>query len=555
MRPCPRHLIVLLGDQLNLDSAAFDGLDPARDAVWMAEVAHESTQVWSTKPRIAVFLAAMRHARDALRAKGITVHYRELAGWNDDNHAFEAEAARTLDAALAEDLAALKPEAVIAVTPGEWRLAQSLPTVCAGAGVRWIERDDAHFLSSREDFARWAKARREYRMEYFYREMRREHAVLMDGDQPIGGQWNFDHDNREAFDARGPGFLPAPMRFAPDATTRAVIELVESRFASHPGSLVSFDWPVTPADAEAALQDFIAHRLPLFGRYQDAMWTGEPWLYHSRISAAMNLKLLDPRRVIEAAVQAWRDGTAPLAAVEGFVRQVLGWREFIRGMYWLRMPAFIEDNALDAHEPLPALYWTGDTDMRCLSEAVGQTLEHGYAHHIHRLMVTGLFAQLVGVEPKQVHAWYLAVYVDAVEWVELPNVLGMSQYADGGKMVSKPYVATGKYIERMSNYCAHCPFDPAKATGPKACPFTTLYWDFLDRHRARFERHPRTALQWKNLARKSDAEVSAIREAAAALRARLRDGAVVKPPAASTSTSSADVPSPPKKRPRKETTP
>jgi deoxyribodipyrimidine photolyase-related protein len=312
------------------------------------------------------------------------------------------------------------------------------------------------------------------------------------------------------------------VRFEPDTTTRAVLDLVNTRFAAHPGSLASFDWPLTPEDAEVALNDFIEHRLPLFGQYQDAMWTGEPWLYHSRISAAMNLKLLDPRRVIAAAIEAYQREQAPLAAVEGFVRQVLGWREFIRGMYWLRMPAFLEDNALDAHEPLPGFYWTGDTDMCCLSESIGQTLEHGYAHHIQRLMVTGLFAQLVGVEPKQIHAWYLAVYVDAVEWVELPNVLGMSQYADGGRMVSKPYVASGKYIERMSNYCAHCPFDPAKATGPKACPFTTLYWDFLAQHRTSFERHPRTALQWKNLARKSESEITDIRGAAATLRARLR---------------------------------
>lgn len=508
----PRHLVVVLGDQLNLDSAAFDGFDPALDAVWMAEVGFEATRVWSTQPRIALFLAAMRHARDAMRAKGFSVHYRELEGHD----------APTLEAALADDLARLKPDAVIAVTPGEWRLTQSLPDTCMRAGVRWVERDDTHFLSSREDFARWAKGRREYRMEYFYRGMRRQHGVLMDGDAPEGDQWNFDADNREAFDARGPGLLPAPMRFAPGAVTREVIALVESRFAAHPGSLASFDWPVTPDDAEAALQDFIVHRLPLFGRYQDAMWTGEPWLYHARISAALNLKLLDPRRVIAAAVAAWEEGRAPLSTVEGFVRQVLGWREFIRGMYWLRMPAFLEDNALDSHEPLPALYWSGDTDLRCLAEAVGQTLAHGYAHHIQRLMVTGLFAQLVGVEPKRVHEWYLAVYVDAVEWVELPNVLGMSQYADGGRMTSKPYVASGKYIERMSNYCAHCPYDPAKATGPKACPFTTLYWDFLDRHRARFERHPRTALQWKNLARKPEAEIITIREAAARLRATLR---------------------------------
>ncbi|WP_334130587.1 cryptochrome/photolyase family protein [Silanimonas lenta] len=522
MPPPLRHLVVVLGDQLDPGSPAFEGFDPERDAVWMAEVAHEATQVWSSKPRIALFLAAMRRFRDALRARGITVHYRAL----------DAHAAPTLEAALEEDLGRLRPQAVLALTPGEWRLSRSLPAACARAGVPWIERDDTHFLCSRETFARWARGRREYRMEFFYREMRRWHGVLMDGEQPVGGRWNFDAENREAFDARGPGFLPAPRRFLPDDSTREVLALVERRFPGHPGSLAQFDWPLDPAQAEAALQDFIAHRLPLFGRWQDAMWTGEPWLYHSRISAALNLKLLDPRRVIAAAVQAWQAGEAPLPAVEGFVRQVLGWREFVRGLYWLRMPAFLEDNALDAHAPLPAFYWTGETEMRCLKEAIGQTLEYGYAHHIQRLMVTGLFAQLLGVAPKQVHAWYLAVYVDAVEWVELPNVLGMSQYADGGRMTSKPYVASGRYIERMSNYCAHCPYDPARATGPEACPFTTLYWDFLDRHRARFERHPRTALQWKHLARKPEAELAAIRRAAAALRARLGGGTEPVTPAA-----------------------
>jgi deoxyribodipyrimidine photolyase-related protein len=313
--------------------------------------------------------------------------------------------------------------------------------------------------------------------------------------------------------------LPAPRRFAPDATTRAVIDLARTRFAGHPGSLDAFDWPVTPADAEAALDDFIAHRLPLFGTYQDAIWAGEPWLYHARIAAALNLKLLDPRRAVNAAVAAYHAGHAPLAAVEGFVRQILGWREYVRGLYWLRMPEFADHNALGADQPLPAFYWSGDTEMNCLRDAIGQTLRLGYAHHIQRLMVTGLFALLLGVRPREVHAWYLAVYVDAVEWVELPNVLGMSQYADGGYMVSKPYCASGKYIQRMSNYCSGCRFKPDRATGDDACPFTTLYWDFLARHRERFARHPRTALQWKNLDRIDPAELARIRAAAAALRA------------------------------------
>jgi deoxyribodipyrimidine photolyase-related protein len=305
--------------------------------------------------------------------------------------------------------------------------------------------------------------------------------------------------------------------------TREVIGLVESRFAAHPGRLDAFDWPLTPEQAEDALQDFTTHRLPLFGAYQDAMWQDEPWLYHSRLSAAMNLKLLSPRRVVEAAVAAYRRGDAPIEAVEGFVRQVLGWREYIRGVYWLRMPAFLDDNALNADVPLPAFYWTGETDMACLRDALKQTLDLGYAHHIQRLMVTGLFALLLGVRPREIHAWYLAVYVDAVEWVELPNVLGMSQYADGGKMVSKPYAASGKYIQRMSNYCAGCRYDPGEAVGPTACPFTTLYWDFLDRHAKRFRDHPRAGMQWRNLDRLSETRIDAIRAQGRQLRSTLVD--------------------------------
>jgi deoxyribodipyrimidine photolyase-related protein len=506
-----RNLVLVLGDQLDADSAVFDEFDPAHDAVWMAEVAHEATQVWSTKPRIVMFLAAMRHFRDALRAKGWTVHYRALG-----THAHP-----TLDAALSADLADLAPTKLLAVKPGEWRLAQSLPAVAAAAGVRWIEYPDRHFFCDGHDFADWAGNRKEYRQEFFYRWLRKREGILMQDGQPVGGQWNFDHDNRGSFGKRGPGLLPAPRAFPPDTITCGVIDLVQQRFADHPGRLDSFDWPLDPAQAAQALDDFIANRLPLFGRYQDAIWEGEPWLYHSRLSAAMNLKLLSPRTVVDAAVTAWRQGRAPIEAVEGFVRQVLGWREYVRGIYWQRMPAMLDDNALDAQEPLPDWYWTGDTDMACLRDALRQTLDLGYAHHIQRLMVTGLFALLLGVRPREIHAWYLAVYVDAVEWVELPNVLGMSQYADGGRMTSKPYAASGAYINKMSNHCAGCRFKPAVATGPSACPFTTLYWDFLARHEARFARHPRTALQWKNLARKPAEELAEIRAQAASFRAAL----------------------------------
>jgi deoxyribodipyrimidine photolyase-related protein len=344
----------------------------------------------------------------------------------------------------------------------------------------------------------------------------------MDDGEPAGGQWNFDAENRGSFPksgpTRGPGRLPAPRRFPPDAITREVIALVNARFASHPGSLEAFDWPVTPADARAALDDFLANRLASFGKYQDAIWTSEPWLYHSRLSQAMNMKLLDPRDVVAGAERMWRAGKAPLEATEGFIRQVLGWREYVRGIYWQFMPEYELRNTLGADRPLPKLYWTADTEMNCLKDALAQTLRHGYAHHIQRLMVTGLFAMLVGVKPEEVHRWYLAVYVDAVEWVELPNTLGMSQFADGGVMASKPYCASGSYIDRMSNACGGCRFKPKLATGPEACPFTTLYWDFLARHEKLLKKNPRMAMQLKNLGRKNAAELRAIRRQADGLR-------------------------------------
>jgi deoxyribodipyrimidine photolyase-related protein len=263
---------------------------------------------------------------------------------------------------------------------------------------------------------------------------------------------------------------------------------------------------------------FIEQRLPLFGRYEDALWPGEPWLYHSQLSAALNLKLLTAREVVEAAEAAYDAGHVPLASAEGFIRQILGWREYVRGIYWTQMPGYVELNALEANHDLPAWYWTGDTDMACLREVITQTLQHGYAHHIQRLMVTGLFALLLGVRPRQVHEWYLSVYVDAVEWVELPNTLGMSQYADGGLLASKPYVATGKYIQRMGGPCAGCRYDPALRTGERACPFTTLYWDFLMRHEVRLGANARMALQVKNVARMSAAERAEVAERADAIR-------------------------------------
>ncbi|MDH3281591.1 MAG: cryptochrome/photolyase family protein, partial [Gammaproteobacteria bacterium] len=363
-----------------------------------------------------------------------------------------------------------------------------------------------------------ANTRKQLRLEYFYRFLRERHGILMDNAQPEGGKWNYDSDNRRAFPKDGPGMTPPWPGYPPDTVTRSAIQTVEQCFPDHPGDLSSFDWPVTRRDAKNALDDFIQHRLSMFGPYQDAMWTDAPFLYHSGLAAAMNVKLLNPRESIDAALRAYQQGHAPLASVEGFIRQILGWREYVRGIYWKYMPEYLERNALRAPCTLPEFYWTGDTDMECLRQAIHQTLKYGYAHHIQRLMVTGLFALLMGVNPRAVHEWYLSVYVDAVEWVELPNTLGMSQYADGGVLASKPYVASGRYIQRMSNYCQHCQYDPSKAIGHNACPFTTLYWDFLRRHDQRFRQHPRTALQWRNLHRLSDSDKQRIRRQADTIR-------------------------------------
>jgi deoxyribodipyrimidine photolyase-related protein len=506
-----RALVIVLGDQLDRHSSAFDGFDPALDAVWMAEVAEESTHVWSAKQRIAVFISAMRHFAEALSNDGVPLHYTRLD---------EAARASSMAVELQRAIDRLKPQQLVICAPGDWRVYQSLREVAARAGLALDVREDRHFYSTVREFADHAKGRKALRLEYFYRGLRQRHEVLMEGGKPLGGQWNFDADNRAAFGAHGPGALPPPPRFQPDAITREVIALVDTRFADHPGSLERFGWPVTREQALHALTRFIAERLPNFGRYQDAMWPGEPWLYHSLLSAALNLKLLNAREVVQAAEAAFHAGHAPLQSVEGFVRQIIGWREYVRGIYWTQMPAYIELNALDAREPLPDWYWSGQTDMACLHDAIAQTLAHGYAHHIQRLMVTGLYALMLGVQPKEVHAWYLAVYVDAVEWVELPNTLGMSQYGDGGLMGSKPYIATGKYIERMGGgrHCAGCRYDPARREGERACPFTTLYWDFLMRHEARLAKNPRMALQVKNLARLSDAQKQAVADRASALR-------------------------------------
>jgi len=509
-----RRLVLVLGDQLWLENPALAGFDPAQDRVVMIEAPSEGQEVWSHQARIALFFSAMRHFHGELAARDWPVDYLPL---EDDG----------LPAPFAERLAlALRrhqPQSLHVCEPGEWRMLALLQDTAAAADVPLQVHADTHFLCSREQFARWAGAKRELRMEFFYREMRRRHGVLMEGDEPAGGQWNFDVDNRKGFPASGPGLVPPPLRFEPDDITREVMALVRERFAGHPGTMDSFAWPVTRAQALALLQEFIEARLPAFGPCQDAMWTGLPFGWHALLSSSMNLHLLHPREVVQAAEEAWRRHGLPLASVEGFIRQVLGWREFIRGVYWLDMPGLKAANHYGHDRPLPAWYWTGRTKMACMREVVGQTLAHGYAHHIQRLMVTGQFALLAGIRPQEVGDWYLAMYVDAVEWVELPNVAGMALFANGGRFTSKPYVASGQYIKRMSNYCQGCAYRPEQRHGEGACPVTTFYWGFLDRHEQALARNPRTSMMVRNLARLSPGERSAIRAHVALLGERLND--------------------------------
>lgn len=486
-----RNLILILGDQLNLDASAFDGFDPAVDRVFMAEVREESTQVWSSQPRIAVFLAGMRHLKGRLEERGYPLEYRYL---EDPENL--GTLALELDAAIQRG----RPRQLIMTAPGDWRVLQDLTGVARRHELSLEIRDDRTFFSTVRDFAAFASGRRQIRMEYWYRALRRQHDILMEEGEPVGGQWNFDADNRQSFGKEGPKAVPKPLRFAPDALTQTVLALVEEHFPDHPGSLDNFSWPMTPEEAHEALSDFLEHRLALFGPYEDAMWQGEPCLFHSQLSMAMNLKLLSAQEVVRAVETRYREGRIALASAEGFIRQVLGWREYVRGIYWTQMPEYRHLNALAASQDLPAFFWTGETSMNCLSECLRQSLSLGYAHHIQRLMVIGLYALLFGVRPNAIHEWFLAVYVDAVEWVELPNTLGMGQFGDGGYMASKPYVASGQYIHRMSNYCQSCAFDPKQRVGEKACSFTTLYWDFLMRHRDQLISNPRMGMQFKNLA-------------------------------------------------------
>ncbi|MDA7775671.1 cryptochrome/photolyase family protein [Alphaproteobacteria bacterium] len=492
-------LRLILGDQLSPEISSLKDADKSRDIILLCEVFDEAVYVKHHQKKIAFLFSAMRHFAASLSDAGWNVDYVRL-DQDGNSHSFSGEVARAVERHA--------PESVIATFASEWRVLTEMRDWENTLPCAVELRDDDRFYCSLDEFATWADGRKQLRMEYFYRELRRKTGILMSGNDPIGGQWNYDAENR----GRAPDGLEVPKHtsFVPDEITNEVLNLVEDRFGDHFGKLRPFEFAVTHEQAAYVLDRFIAERLPLFGTYQDAMVEGEPFMFHAHIGLYLNCGLLSPQQAIIAAENAYHAGAAPLNATEGFIRQILGWREFVRGLYWLKMPEYAEQNALEAHRPLPAFFWTADTKMNCLKQCVSETRDHAYAHHIQRLMVLGNFALLAGLSPKEVNEWFMIVYADAYEWVELPNVSGMALYADGGVLASKPYASGGAYIERMSNYCRSCHYKVKQKNGEQACPFNYLYWDFLIRHQDRLSGNARMGMMYRTLAKMSDEKRAAI---------------------------------------------
>ena len=506
------RLVLVLGDQLSETLSALREADRDTDLIVMAEVADEAGYVRHHPKKIALIFSAMRHFAEALRRDGWQVAYSRLD---------EPETSRSIVGELMRRGQEYGTSQVLATRPGEWRLIEALEA----APLTVTLLPDDRFVASLEEFDSWAEGRKQLRMEYFYREMRRKTGLLMEGDKPAGGKWNYDHDNRKP--AGDDLFRAAPMQFTPDEITEEVLDLVAARFGNNFGELRPFWFATTRGEALRALDHFAKKLLPGFGDYQDAMLESDRFLHHSVISMYLNIGLLTPLEICTRVEEEWQAGNVPINAAEGYIRQVIGWREYVRGIYFREGAEYPERNALGHDRALPAMYWGSETKMNCMGHAIAQTRDEAYAHHIQRLMVTGNFALLAGIDPHQLHEWYLSVYADAVEWVEAPNTVGMSQFADGGIIASKPYVSSGNYIDRMSDYCRGCAYSVKDKTGDRACPFNLLYWDFLIRHRDRFEGNPRMAQMYRTWDRMKAERRETVLAQAGRLLDRLEAGEVV----------------------------
>jgi len=512
------HMTVwMLGDQLTHDHGPLAGTEPGEERVLLIEARVFARRRAYHPHKLALVFAAMRHVRDELREAGYEVDYRQ---------------AETFGEALDEHFEAHPGDDLVVMEPASHGAGDRLHSLVAERGGTLDVVDNDLFLTSPEQWADWMDDP-PYRQETFYRQVRREMGYLMDGDEPLGGEWNYDDRNREF--PGGDYEPPDPPRYEPDGTTREVLDWVTREFDGSydtdpkggswaaPGA---FGWPVTRGQALDALERFCEERLADFGPYQDAMLDEEWAMNHALLSAALNLGLLHPAEVVERAIETYRHDDAvavPLSSVEGFVRQVAGWREFMRHTYREAMPDLAAASQLDATADLPTLYWTGDTDMACLADVVDGVRERGYSHHIERLMVLANFALCYGVEPQQLNEWFHAAYVDAYHWVTTPNVVEMGMYGHG-VFATKPYAASANYIDGMSDYCADCPYDESAATGDDACPFNTLYWEFLGRNEDQLRSNHRMGLVYSHWDDKNPDERAAIRERAAELRELAESG-------------------------------
>lgn len=494
-----KTLRLITGDQLSLSISSLKDYDKDNDRVLMCEVIDEATYVKHHKKKIAFLFSAMRHFADELIELGYSVCYIKL----DDplnTGSFLGEVSRQINS---------QPyDKIVLTQPSEYRVLTDCQSWQEKLGCVIDIRSDDRFLSTTAAFSEWAAGRKQLRMEYFYRNMRQQYNILMEDGKPVGGKWNYDSDNRQTPNVKLA--IPPPFRSSIDTITQEVINLVSERFSDHFGDVLPFQFAVTRRQALQALKQFIEYRLFYFGDYQDAMIEGEPWMYHSHISFYLNCGLLLPMECVRAAEQAYYSGQAPLNSVEGFIRQVVGWREYVRGIYWLKMPAYKAENFFEAKRKLPDFYWTANTKMNCLSQCVTETKVNAYAHHIQRLMVLGNFALLCAIDPDEVNEWFWIVYADAFEWVELPNVTGMILFADGGYLASKPYAAGGSYINKMSNYCKTCQYSVTKKNGDNACPFNYLYWSFLTKNRDKLSNNHRLMMMYKVFDRMSDDKKKAI---------------------------------------------
>lgn len=507
-------LCFILGDQLSDSLPSLALIDKHDDIVFLCEVMEEATYVAHHPKKIAFLFSAMRHFAQQLRGRGYRVRYTQ---YNDASNtgSFEKELYRTI---AEENISELH-----VTHPGEWRVLQKMETLKKQLGIPFTIHEDTRFLCSIDEFNTWGKGKKQWRMEYFYRMMRQKYHLLMDNQgNPIGGTWNYDAQNRK--NANQIKKFPTRSTYPIDAVTLEVLQLVENEFTGHFGQLRPFHFAVTREMALCEANFFINHCLACFGDYQDAMLSNEVNLYHSRLSFYLNAGLLLPLEVCCMAEEAFKQGLAPLNAVEGFIRQILGWREYVRGIYWLMMPDYAHRNYFNASKPLPSLFWGKDTQMFCLKQVVLQTKIEAYSHHIQRLMITGNFALLTGLNPKEVCDWYLAVYADAYEWVELPNTLGMALYADGGVMASKPYAASGKYIQKMSNFCKSCLYNPGEVLGENACPFNSLYWNFIAQYQDKLKSNSRLHYAYLNWDKMSQEKKTAILVKAAQVLAELDAG-------------------------------